>query len=79
MTKLPAADLQLPLFTYGQRQSLTEKSAWIALQEHHQYSARHFRLERLFAADDKRGEKLVAEANRLGIAFTAFSLDRIVP
>ncbi|MFX5705865.1 hypothetical protein ABTE52_23030, partial [Acinetobacter baumannii] len=27
-----------------------------------QYSARHFRLERLFAADDKRGEKLVAEA-----------------
>jgi len=24
-------------------------------------------------------EKLVAEANRLGIAFTAFSLDRIVP
>ncbi|HZG19303.1 MAG TPA: glucose-6-phosphate isomerase [Herbaspirillum sp.] len=62
MTKLPAADLQLPLFVYSQRESLTEKSAWIALQEHHQYSARHFRLERLFAADPQRGENLTAEA-----------------
>lgn len=62
MTKLPAADLQLPLFVYSQRESLTEKSAWIALQEHHQYSARHFRLERLFAADPRRGETLTAEA-----------------
>ncbi|MBG7617938.1 glucose-6-phosphate isomerase [Herbaspirillum sp. AP02] len=62
MTKLPAADLQLPLFVYSQRESLTEKSAWIALQEHHQYSARHFRLERLFAADLKRGDTLTAEA-----------------
>ncbi|MDR6582516.1 glucose-6-phosphate isomerase [Herbaspirillum frisingense] len=62
MTKLPAADLQLPLFAYSQRESLTEKRAWIALQEHHQYSARHFRLERLFAADPRRGETLIAEA-----------------
>ncbi|RAN49384.1 glucose-6-phosphate isomerase [Herbaspirillum rubrisubalbicans] len=61
MTKLPAADLQLPLFVSSQRESLTDKSAWIALQEHYQDSARHFRLERLFAADLQRGQSLVAE------------------
>ncbi|MFJ3054626.1 glucose-6-phosphate isomerase [Herbaspirillum sp. NPDC087042] len=62
MTTLPAADLQLPLFVYAQKDDLTAKSAWIALQEHHRERARHFRLDRLFAADDKRGERFTAEA-----------------
>nr|WP_198983651.1 glucose-6-phosphate isomerase [Herbaspirillum sp. ASV7] len=62
MTTLPAADLQLPLFVYAQKDELTAKSAWIALQEHHRERARHFQLARLFAADDKRGERFTAEA-----------------
>lgn len=62
MTTLPATDIQLPLFIYAQRESLTEKSAWISLQEHYRDRARHFSLERLFAASDKRGQALTAEA-----------------
>lgn len=62
MTTLPAADLQLPLFVYAQREALTGKSAWRSLQEHYRDRARHFQLTRLFAADDKRGESLTAQA-----------------
>ncbi|NUU01457.1 glucose-6-phosphate isomerase [Herbaspirillum robiniae] len=61
MTTLPASDIQLPLFIYAQREPLTEKSAWVALEEHHRDRARHFQLERLFAANDKRGETMTAE------------------
>lgn len=61
MTTLPASDIQLPLFIYAQREPLTNKSAWIALQEHYRDRARHFQLSRLFAANDKRGESMTAE------------------
>jgi glucose-6-phosphate isomerase len=62
MTTLPAGDIQLPLFIHGQRQAPTEKSAWAALDEHYRDRARHFRLERLFAANARRGETMAAEA-----------------
>ncbi|MBP0597460.1 glucose-6-phosphate isomerase [Herbaspirillum sp. LeCh32-8] len=61
MTTLPASDIQLPLFIYAQREPLTQKSAWIALDEHYRDRASHFQLSRLFAANDKRGETMVAE------------------
>lgn len=61
MTTLPASDFQLPLFIYSQREALTDKSGWNALSEHYRDRARHFTLERLFAASDKRGESLTAE------------------
>lgn len=61
MTKLPIGDLQLPLFIHAQREPLTEKSAWIALEEHYRDRARHFQLQRLFAANDKRGQTFVAK------------------
>ncbi|MFJ3046676.1 glucose-6-phosphate isomerase [Herbaspirillum chlorophenolicum] len=61
MTTLPASDIQLPLFIYTQREPLTEKSAWVALDEHYRDRARHFQLERLFAIDAKRGESMAAE------------------
>ena len=61
MTTLPASDFQLPLFIYSQREALTDKSGWNALCEHYRDRARHFTLDRLFAASDKRGETLTAE------------------
>ncbi|WDZ94241.1 glucose-6-phosphate isomerase [Herbaspirillum sp. WKF16] len=61
MTTLPASDIQLPLFIYAQREPLTKKSAWIALEEHYRDRARHFQLSRLFAANEKRGETMSAE------------------
>ncbi|WP_343584780.1 glucose-6-phosphate isomerase [Herbaspirillum sp.] len=61
MTSLPASDIQLPLFLHARCEPLTEKSAWIALDEHYRNRARHFRLERLFAIDGKRGESMAVE------------------
>jgi glucose-6-phosphate isomerase len=61
MTTLPASDFQLPLFIYSQREALTDKSGWNALDEHYRDRARHFTLERLFAASEKRGETLTAQ------------------